>query len=337
MAAAESMSWGLLPIGAGLGVLAVVGVWFGMKSRGSQSYRLVSNPTRRLVGSSGYRRLRKYKPRWRKQHPGRPQSTKRIHAGTAMARTRSNPRRRKAAPRLTSKRRQILAIAHNAWSPGKRSASFINAHERATVKNLDELGWLKITKRGKSPGGRTEIYARITPAGSKALGAQSNPTYRTSRDAEHTHTVRVPNPLRSGYSRATVAANVAEMQRKGYPERQAVAASMRSARAAWRNKNPSGGFPAHLQTANERKGHKTAGRKARKNPAPKRATKTNPKRAKAGTPPKGDTARAKWIRKQMRNGRTKKQAAALWKGQQAMKQKRRANPKAKAGARRRRK
>ena len=170
---------------------------------------------------------------------------------------------------------------------------------------------------------------------------------------------RKPNPLRQGYSRATVAANVAEMKRKGYPERQAVAAAMRSARASWRKKNPRGGYPAHLQTAAERRGKKRTTTKRKRNPKKKRVVvairkknpkkraakkKANPKRRKAGSPPKGATPRAKWVRAQMRKGRSKKQAEALWKGQQAMKKKRRAskktkrkrNPKARAGASRRR-
>ena len=189
---------------------------------------------------------------------------------------------------------------------------------------LDKLGWLKITSRGKWHG-RTEIYAKITAKGLDALGVKDNPKRKPAKRSAKKSPARKKNPLRAGYSRATVASNIAEMQGSGYPKRQAVAASMRSARAAYRKKNARGGFPAHLQTAAERKG------KA----APKR--KSNPHRAKPGAPPKGDTKRAVWIRGQMRQGRSKKQAAALWKGQQAMRKKRgKTRPKARAGARSRR-
>jgi len=317
----------LLGAGAGIGALAVGAAMF---ARREPRYQMVrSNPS--------------------------PPSRRRAPRRTAPRKlTRRNPRRRKLSERMTPKRKQVMSIAYSAWQSGARSsagsgssklkgsASFINAAERRTAEDLAKIGWLKIVERGKWRG-MTEIFARITPKGREALGkswgAKLNPSGAGRRRKK---VKRKVNPLRQGYSRATVQKNVAEMKRKGYPEAQAVAAALRSARAAYRKKHPRGGFPAHLQTASERKGHKRAGKKARKkNPSiVVSVRKKNPKRRKPEAPPKGDTPRAKWIRAQMKKGRSKKQAAALWKGQQAMKRKRRAakkvkrkrNPKGRAGA-----
>jgi len=54
-------------------------------------------------------------------------------------------------------------------------------------------------------------------------------------------------PLKSGYSRAVVSANVAELRRSGLGEDRAVAAALRSARRFWRRVHPVGRFPRHLR------------------------------------------------------------------------------------------
>jgi len=362
MASAEASS-GIWLAGAGaiLGAVAVGSVWYAASNKRPAYVR--ANPTRRRRNAAARPRVTRRPLRPSGANTRRPRARPggryvgplpRRQAGVSM---RANPKRkRKAAPRLTPKRRSILSIANNRWQEDKASASFINADERKTVAELDKLGWLSITSRGKSPGGRTEIYAKITAAGRAAIGVRSNPnTPKRKRNASKkyvTHqraydwlisrgfkpvagssrykngvltgriepglgsgdnfyvTIQTPgshvmrahpspekmatptldaiepapkrknpkrkapkrsNPLRAGYSRAAVAANVAEMKRAGYPKAQAVAAAMRSARAAYRKKTKRGGFPAHLQTAAERKGHKKTARK-----------KTTRKKARAG-------------------------------------------------------
>jgi len=65
-------------------------------------------------------------------------------------------------------------------------------------------------------------------------------------------------PLRQGYSRATIARNVAELRRSGRPAAQAEAIAYREARAAWRQRHPRGPWPAHLRPTKS---------KTRQNPA----------------------------------------------------------------------
>ncbi len=71
-------------------------------------------------------------------------------------------------------------------------------------------------------------------------------------------------PLKPGYSRATVNANIATMIREGKPERQAVAAALNTARAQYLKKHPGGFPPWHLRTAAEKA---RTGPAARQNPA----------------------------------------------------------------------
>lgn len=61
---------------------------------------------------------------------------------------------------------------------------------------------------------------------------------------------RKENPLKSGYSRATVSANISRETKRGKSQKQAVAMALREARASWRAKHPRGAFPAHLRKAN---------------------------------------------------------------------------------------
>jgi hypothetical protein len=53
-------------------------------------------------------------------------------------------------------------------------------------------------------------------------------------------------PLKSGYSKATIAANVAEMLRAGHPYRQATAAALTHARVSYFKKYPEGALPLEL-------------------------------------------------------------------------------------------
>lgn len=58
--------------------------------------------------------------------------------------------------------------------------------------------------------------------------------------------MRRKNPLRKGRSRAVVSSNIAKLRSEGYPEKQAVAISLKKAELSKlhrrRKKNPSGGF-----------------------------------------------------------------------------------------------
>jgi hypothetical protein len=75
------------------------------------------------------------------------------------------------------------------------------------------------------------------------------------------------NPLAKGYSRATISGNVAELIRAGRSRAQAVAASLFSARAAFKSKHPGKALPAALRP----KGARAANPK-RKRAAPRKAS-----------------------------------------------------------------
>lgn len=55
------------------------------------------------------------------------------------------------------------------------------------------------------------------------------------------------NPLKHGYSRKTVSANISREIKHGKKPQSAVAMSLREARKAWREKHPRGPFPEHLR------------------------------------------------------------------------------------------
>lgn len=57
---------------------------------------------------------------------------------------------------------------------------------------------------------------------------------------------RKANPLKAGYSVATVSGNIAKLRREGYSASRASAAALRSARASYRMKHSRGAFPSHL-------------------------------------------------------------------------------------------
>lgn len=62
--------------------------------------------------------------------------------------------------------------------------------------------------------------------------------------------LKIRNPIRGGYSAATVSANVAELIRQGHAQNQAVKISLESARKAWRKRYPRAAFPHHLAQRN---------------------------------------------------------------------------------------
>lgn len=55
------------------------------------------------------------------------------------------------------------------------------------------------------------------------------------------------NPLKQGYSRSTISANIKKMMDEGRPQDQAVAASLSTARKAYRKRHPTGRLPEHLR------------------------------------------------------------------------------------------
>lgn len=55
------------------------------------------------------------------------------------------------------------------------------------------------------------------------------------------------NPIKSGYGKATVSANIAELMRSGRKQNQAVAIAIHSARQAYRKRYPRGPFPHWLK------------------------------------------------------------------------------------------
>lgn len=57
----------------------------------------------------------------------------------------------------------------------------------------------------------------------------------------------LPNPLRGGWSREMISDNISMLMDEGYPQRQAVAIALRTARKNYRQRHPRGRFPHHLQ------------------------------------------------------------------------------------------
>ncbi len=54
-------------------------------------------------------------------------------------------------------------------------------------------------------------------------------------------------PLRKGHSRKTISKNISEMVKSGRPQKQAVAASLDTAREEFKKRNPGKPLPKHLQ------------------------------------------------------------------------------------------
>lgn len=71
------------------------------------------------------------------------------------------------------------------------------------------------------------------------------------------------NPLKAGYSREVIGINVARMTHEGYPQAQAVAAALDSARRAFEKRHPGKPLPAHIGAIEA-----ATSRGRRKNPVP---------------------------------------------------------------------
>ncbi len=68
-------------------------------------------------------------------------------------------------------------------------------------------------------------------------------------------------PLKPGYSRATINANIAQMVKEGYPVNRAVAAALRTGREWFFRKHPKGFPPWHLRTIEEKQRTGNTGRR----------------------------------------------------------------------------
>ena len=142
------------------------------------------------------------------------------------------------------------------------------------------------------------------------------------------------NPIKAGYSRATISHNVAAQMKEGASQPQAVAISLRSARESFKARHPGKRLPAHLHTKSNPKKKTTTRTKKRapkKNPKKKSTSKKNPKRAaakkKKSNPRSSNSPKASFIRTQMRKGRSEKQAKADWNGKQRLRKMRRGKAK----------
>jgi len=138
------------------------------------------------------------------------------------------------------------------------------------------------------------------------------------------------NPLKSGYSRQTVGANIATMRREGKSAGVASAAAYRSARADFKRRHPGKALPAHLRQKNPSAAGTritvqtvAASAKKKKNPKKKKAKKKNAPRVDRFGRPLGKSPRAKFIRGQMAKGRSKAQAVADYKARQRLRRMRR--------------
>jgi hypothetical protein len=69
-----------------------------------------------------------------------------------------------------------------------------------------------------------------------------------ARKRKNGRTVVVINPLRKGWSRTVIGDNISELRRKGYPPHQAVAISLQSARAYFKQRYPKRKLPDHLRS-----------------------------------------------------------------------------------------
>lgn len=74
-------------------------------------------------------------------------------------------------------------------------------------------------------------------------------------------------PLKNGYSRSTISANIREMIKSGHPQRQAVAASLDNAVRSFRDKHPRAKLPDHLKKTGWLMAHKK-----KRNPVKKKVT-----------------------------------------------------------------
>jgi len=85
-----------------------------------------------------------------------------------------------------------------------------------------------------------------TPRSRQLPARRANPSKKTAAPKRRRRAAK-SNPLKTGHSRETISANISRLRAEGKPPSVAVAASLRSARAAYRKKHPTGKFPAYLQ------------------------------------------------------------------------------------------
>lgn len=178
------------------------------------------------------------------------------------------------------------------------------------------------------PAIRVNPRRSVTPRRRRLPARRANPTKRTRAKTKPAKRSKRSNPLKTGYSRETISANISRLRAEGKPPSVAVAASLRSARAAYRKRHPSAKFPAYLQAPKPKR--KTSGTKAkpkRKTTArrttsrranPKRTTKKKADPKKKANPKRARMTKSCFIAKQKKKGRSPKQAAADWKARQRL-------------------
>jgi len=66
-------------------------------------------------------------------------------------------------------------------------------------------------------------------------------------DEYNFHAPYEKNPLRRGWSREMISDNISMLMDEGFPQKQAVAIALRTARKNYRQRHPRGRFPRHLQ------------------------------------------------------------------------------------------
>lgn len=94
----------------------------------------------------------------------------------------------------------------------------------------------------------------------RKLSAKQKAALAKGRAALKKSRARKKNPLKAGYSRATVSANVSKLTREGMTPGRATAAALRSARQSYRVRHPRGAFPSHIAlTRNPRKRKRNPG------------------------------------------------------------------------------
>lgn len=163
-----------------------------------------------------------------------------------VARARDIANRRNLSPQTVARMRSYFAR----HTVDKRAKGFRNGE-----KGFPSAGRIAWDLWGGDPGERwakTMAKRKATPAQLRAL-AKGRAALKKSRG-------RKKNPLKAGYSRATVSANVSKLTREGMTPGRATAAALRSARQSYRARHPRGAFPSHIAlTRNPRR---------RKNPGP---------------------------------------------------------------------
>lgn len=139
--------------------------------------------------------------------------------------------------------------------PRRRGQKRQSSASQSSASTIERLRERYIGKRVAWSDGEGTVTAVREVGGEQVLGVRTGRGISLVSPDE----VRLLNPLRCGSSRKTVSANIREMRRAGYSQRQAVAAALETQRRSLEGK---------CATARRRAASGTRSRLRRRNPAP---------------------------------------------------------------------